>query len=170
MIIAAAIGSEVESSRVARARPHVLEIKSHEEEDREGTEVRAERDDIAARKGGPLEERDVEYRVRHCALVEHEEDREEERGGEQQVDPEVPVARRLALDDGEGGGCEGAGSEKEAREVQAEADRVGALGQDQRRADECDQAEEQVEPEDGPERVHPYENATDQGPHCEREA
>ena len=96
------------------------------------------------------------------ALVEHEEDREQERGGEQQVDPEVPVARRLALDDGERGRCESTGPEKEAGEVQAEADRVGALGQDQRRADERDQSEEQVEPEDGPERVEAYQHAADQ--------
>ena len=55
-------------------------------------------------------------------------------------------------------------------EVEAVASRVGALGQDQRRAGERDETEEQVEPEDGAKRVQPNQHAADQRTHRERQA
>ncbi len=105
---------------------------------------------LAPAKAGRLEIADVEHRVVGPQLGQDEGDGGQQGKEEEHVDPPGPVARGLAQDDAEGERAQGQGPEHEAGDVEPGPDRIGALGQHDRGADEGQRPEEDVEPEDGP--------------------
>ena len=142
-------GQEVDGGLIRRGVHDDLKVQSREEEDGERSEVGDERDERRPGEGRTPEHGQVEHRALD-PLLDYDERRSRQAADhEQGHDPRRLVARLLPLDHGERQtGEEGCPRRKPATSTLRPC-AVGRLRHEQPRQREGDDAEAQVEPEDG---------------------